>query len=79
MGYGFALRGISLFHCNTAPSEVRIPYEKPICRKSEKCKDCPYPAHGFVCWRDEKNCLRTEVETIHQRGKEKRNYERSIE
>ena len=46
------------------------PLPRPICSDMPRCKDCPYPAHGFVCWRDEKNCLRTEVETIHQRGGE---------
>ena len=68
-----AIMGIPLFHKNTAPAEVRMEYEKPVCSQSERCKDCPYPAHGFVCWHDEGNCLRTEMEKIAEKEKKRRN------
>ena len=68
-----AIMGIRLFHKNTAPAEVRMEYEKPVCSQSERCKDCPYPAHGFVCWHDEGNCLRTEMEKIAEKEKKRGN------
>ena len=36
----------------------------------ERCAGCPYPGHGFVCWRmDAETCLRTDVARIMRRGK----------
>ena len=63
--------GTSLFHKNPAPNEARMTFEKPVCRDSPRCKDCPYPAHGFVCWHDEDQCLRTEMEKIYRKEKRK--------
>ena len=54
------------------PSAKREPEEKPVCSRSSRCEGCPYPSHGFVCWHDEKRCLRTEREKINQRNKERR-------
>ncbi len=39
--------------------ESKSPPESP-----EKCKGCPYPAHGFVCWRQDGDCLRETVRKI---------------
>ena len=34
----------------------------------ERCAGCPYPGHGFLCWRaDGKTCMRTEVAEIMER------------
>lgn len=35
----------------------------------ERCRGCPYPGHGFICWGcDGETCLRTEVRQIMSRG-----------
>ena len=54
------------------PSAKREPEEKPVCSRSSRCEGCPYPSHGFVCWHDKERCLRTEMEKINQREKERR-------
>lgn len=45
-----------------APNQaMKIPPD-PICTKYERCKGCPYPMHGFVCWGSEEgDCLRTRM------------------
>jgi len=35
--------------------------DNPVCTHSEKCRCCPYPAHGFICWRSDGTCLRTDM------------------
>ena len=35
------------------------------------CGDCPYPSHGFVCHGKEGDCLRTDMQKINQRRREK--------
>ena len=56
-----------------APDVRREESEKPVCKRSERCADCPYPAHGFVCWQDTGRCLRTEMEKITEKEKKIRN------
>ena len=68
-----SIMGIPIFHKNTAPEEVRMEYEKPVCTQSKQCEGCPYPSHGFVCWHDEDSCLRTEMEKIAEKEKKRRN------
>ena len=37
-----------------------VPREPPpvLTGHFERCADCPYPGHGFVCWRmDKETCL----------------------
>ena len=49
-----------------------IPREPPpiLTGPFERCADCPYPGHGFVCWRmDTETCLRTDVAEIMKRGR----------
>ena len=38
--------------------------EKPVCKISERCSGCPYPAHGFVCWNSDGKCLRSRMAEI---------------
>ena len=41
-----------------APEHSREPPKKPICSRYDRCKDCPYPSHGFICWsKDEDRCM----------------------
>ena len=35
--------------------------EKPTAHINEWCEGCPYPAHGFVCWSQDGDCLRKRV------------------
>ena len=36
----------------------------------ERCEGCPYPGHGFLCWRvDGEKCMRTEVARIMERDR----------
>ena len=52
---------------------AREPPEKPVCTEYPECEGCPYPGHGFVCWRErcmreKRNESRTEIQNciIHQ-------------
>ena len=53
-------------HVYRAPSCAPEPVQKPICRQFPRCEGCPYPAHGFLCWRDETECLRTRMQKINE-------------
>lgn len=46
---------------NEPASEV-MPDETLKCSMYRQCKDCRYPAHGFVCWNRDGTCLRTEMQ-----------------
>lgn len=37
-----------------------------IAQPTHPCAECPYSAHGFVCWSDESHCLRTEMMKINE-------------
>ena len=37
----------------------------PVCTRSDLCRGCPYPAHGFLCWSTAGECLRTRMKKIH--------------
>lgn len=36
------------------------------------CCDCPYPSHGFICYSAEDDCLRTDMQRIHNKSKQKK-------
>lgn len=36
------------------------------------CCDCPYPSHGFICYSAEGDCLRTDMQRIHNKSKQKK-------
>lgn len=46
------------------PECTHDPPEAAVCTLFDRCKDCPYPSHGFICWRDEDSCLRTTMNKI---------------
>ena len=50
-----------LLHINYAPGYAPEPEQKPVCRQFSRCEGCPYPAHGFLCWGGEDDCMRTRV------------------
>ncbi len=45
-----------------APVISPDPPEPMCCTQFERCKGCPYPAHGFLCWGQDGECLRTMTE-----------------
>lgn len=57
---------IRWFRVNRAPGGAPEPVQKPICRQFSRCEGCPYPAHGFLCWRDQTDCLRTRMQKINE-------------
>ena len=52
--------------CHVPSGNAREPPEKPVCTEYPECEGCPYPAHGFVCWRE--RCMRKETERIQRRN-----------
>lgn len=40
---------------------VPMPPEPVFCTENERCRGCPYPAHGIVCWHRGGGCLRTDT------------------
>ena len=48
---------------------VPEPPEPVFCTENERCRGCPYPAHGIVCWHLGGGCLRTDIEEIERRSK----------
>ena len=47
-----------------APEHPPDPPEKVVCNRSERCRGCPYPGHGFLCWSKDGECLRDAVRRI---------------
>ena len=61
---------------NDLPDSPLEPLPNPVCGDMSRCEGCPYPSHGFVCWHDEDNCLRTEMKRITTK-EAKRKHERN--
>ena len=43
--------------------------EKPVCRRSEICSGCPFPANGFICWGGNGDCMKTRLEKMKENKK----------
>ena len=56
-------------HSPPAPQYASEPVPPPVCRHSARCEGCPYPAHGFLCWSSDSDCLRTRMEKIYAKEK----------
>ena len=41
--------------------------EQNVCSISEKCKGCPFPSTGFICWGSDGECLRTRFEKLQRK------------
>lgn len=35
----------------------------------QSCDNCPYPSHGFICCSSEGDCLRTDMQKLHNKNK----------
>ncbi len=53
----------------TCTAFVPTPPEPVFCTENERCRGCPYPAHGVICWHRDGTCLRTDMEKIERRQK----------
>jgi hypothetical protein len=42
---------------------------KTVSLRFPRCRGCPYPRHGLVCWTDEENCLRADMDEIERRSR----------
>ena len=49
------------------PGYAPEPEQKPVCRQFSRCEGCPYPAHGFLCWGGEDDCMRTRVKKLNEK------------
>lgn len=52
------------------PGYTPEPEQKPVCRQFSRCEGCPYPAHGFLCWGSEEDCMRTRVKKLNEKSPE---------
>lgn len=50
-----------------SPEHPQAPPQPPVCTDHERCKECPYPHHGFRCWSKDGCCLRVVMGKINQR------------
>ena len=57
-----------LLHINYAPGYAPEPEPKPVCRQFSRCEGYPYPAHGFLFWGSEDDCMCTRTKKLN--GKE---------
>ena len=51
----FKLRreSMSLHYLKIPPYAPAFPWDSPeqvICSRYQRCRGCPYPSHGFLCW-----------------------------
>lgn len=46
------------------PAPLRKIYNVPLPKDTERCKACPYPGVGFICWSTDGSCMRTDVDRI---------------
>jgi hypothetical protein len=44
-------------------------YTVPLPKDLNRCKGCPYPGVGFICWDTDGTCLRTEMDRAGRPGR----------
>lgn len=44
-------------------------YGIPLPKDLSRCKGCPYPRVGFICWSPDGTCMKTDVDAINRRSK----------
>ena len=63
------MQTISILHqvrARAAPACSPEPPQKTVCHQFPRCKGCPYPAHGFLCWGGGDDCLRTRMKKLNE-------------
>lgn len=64
------MQAVSILHrvrAMATPTCLPAPPQKPVCRQFSRCEGCPYPAHGFLCWGSEEDCMRTRVKKLNEK------------
>lgn len=61
---------LHLFRFTNAPGCPPTPAPKPVCRQFSRCEGCPYPAHGFLCWGSQDDCMRTRMKKVNEKETE---------
>lgn len=41
----------------------------PLPKNLTRCKGCRYPGVGFICWRPDGTCMRTDIDEIEEKEK----------
>lgn len=59
------IRAYSLRSCTR--TTIKSVDERPVCTHYERCEGCPYPTHGFICWSQDGECIRTRMEHFQRR------------
>ena len=44
-------------------------YTVPLPKDTKRCKGCPYPRVGFICWSGDGSCLRTDMDKAGRPGR----------
>lgn len=44
-------------------------YAVPSLKDTTRCKSCPYPSVGFICWSEDGSCLRTDMDGFCRPGR----------
>lgn len=47
--------------------DLPVRYAIPSPKDQARCKGCPYPGVGFICWYTDGSCLRTHMDNISRR------------
>ena len=50
----------------------RIPQDERPCGPFKSCGNCPYPSHGFICYSSEGDCMKTDMQRIHNKNKQQK-------
>lgn len=48
---------------------LRQKYTVPLPKDTDRCRGCPYPGVGFICWSTDGSCLRTEMDRTGRPGR----------
>ena len=62
--------GRRIFRISHVPGYVPEPEPRPVCKQFDRCDGCPYPGHGFLCWGNESDCMRTRIKKIRERERQ---------
>lgn len=46
------------------PTLLKQVFTVPPPKDTERCKGCPYPSVGFICWDADGTCLRTDMDKV---------------
>lgn len=60
------------YDLNNPPTAMGLTPESRPHGPFESCGDCPYASHGFMCYGKEGDCLRTDMQKIHDKGRKKK-------